>query len=376
MTTFYEKARAFAEANISPVAGKIDEEGKFPADVFDKIGAEGFFKLLIPEDQGGLGGTLQDHEEVVLAFAESCPTVGLSYMMHNVALHTVLSKSYDELKARIIDEVVNNNKVLALAYSEFGTGTHFYIPESTVTRDGDTFKINGTKSMVTMAGYANYHLLLTQTSDGSEGISNWVVPVDSDGVEEHLDGWHGMGMTGNSSAPVQYKDVALDESWRINAEGDGMNQVLEQVAPPFILGLAAVYTGLSVQQAALSAQYAQDRVYPDGQAIADLDTVQLHVGDIYRIAESSKAFTREAGRALVAGEADALAKILAARIHASEGAIEASRLAMRVGGGKTYNKSSAIERLTRDSFGGQIMAPSVDVLHLWLGRALVNRPLI
>ena len=79
---------------------------------------------------------------------------------------------------------------------------------------------------------------------------------------------------------------------------------------------------------------------------------------------------------LVEGKEDALAKILAARIFASEAAIELARIGMRIGGGKAYNKAGNMERLLRDSYAGQIMAPSVDVLTIWLGRAITGQPLV
>ena len=64
------------------------------------------------------------------------------------------------------------------------------------------------------------------------------------------------------------------------------------------------------------------------------------------------------------------------RIFASEAAIELARIGMRIGGGKAYNKAGNMERLLRDSYAGQIMAPSVDVLTIWLGRAITGQPLV
>lgn len=145
----------------------------------------------------------------------------------------------------------------------------------------------------------------------------------------------------------------------------------------FIVGLASVYSGLTLAQSEMATDYAQKRVYPHtGQSTSHIETVQIHLAHMYTMAQNSIMLTAEAARSFAAGEADALAKILAARINASENAIEASRLAMRVGGGKTYNKSTQIERFLRDSFGGQIMAPSVDVLIVWLGKALTGQPLV
>jgi alkylation response protein AidB-like acyl-CoA dehydrogenase len=168
-------------------------------------------------------------------------------------------------------------------------------------------------------------------------------------------------------------DVTLDSSFLIGAEGSGQEQVFNVVAPFFVTGLGAVYSGTAMHMFEIASNHAVDRQYPDGSNLANIETIQVHIGTIYKHAASAKAITLEAARAGANGEADALAKILTARIVASEAAIECGRLAMRVGGGKAYNKSLPTERLLRDAYAGQIMAPSADVLAVWLGKALTGQ---
>lgn len=375
--SFYEESKEFAKEFIEPYAKRSDEEGRFPEESFKAMGEKGYFKLLIPEEMGGLGKTAVEHQQAVMAFAESNPTAGLCYMMHNVALMTVLTNGNDELKKKVVDDIVNNNKFMALAYSEFGTGTHFYIPEVKVNNNNDgSFTFNGVKSMVTSATHASYYLILTPSTEKEGAINNWLVPLESDGLEFKMEHWKGIGMKGNVSCPMQLNDVKLDEVNRIGEEGSGEEQVFNVVAPYFILGLASVYTGLNLRLSGITNEYALNRKYPDGSNLANIETVQLHLAKIYTNAMSSKALTELAARSLVAGEEDAVAKIIAARISAIDKGIESATLAMRVGGGKTYNRISEIERLMRDAYAGQIMAPSLDVLNVWLGRALTGQPLL
>ena len=375
--SFYEESKEFAKEFIEPYAKSSDEEGRFPEESFKAMGEKGYFKLLIPEEMGGLGKTAVEHQQAVMAFAESNPTAGLCYMMHNVALMTVLTNGNDELKKKVVDDIVNNNKFMALAYSEFGTGTHFYIPEVKVNNNKDgSFTFNGVKSMVTSATHASYYLILTPATEKEGAINNWLVPLESDGLEFKMEHWKGIGMKGNVSCPMQLNDVKLDEVNRIGEEGSGEEQVFNVVAPYFILGLASVYTGLNLRLSGITNEYALNRKYPDGSNLANIETVQLHLAKIYTNAMSSKALTELAARSLVAGEEDAVAKIIAARISAIDKGIESATLAMRVGGGKTYNRISEIERLMRDAYAGQIMAPSLDVLNVWLGRALTGQPLL
>lgn len=375
MSEFYKRARGFSEKNILPYAKEIDEKKVFPEETFKQMGKEGYFKLLIPQEYGGQGKTLAEHADVCRGFAETCATAGLCYMMHNVASMCVLAFGSEELKTRIFKDVVENEKFLALAYSEFGTGTHFYIPEIKAQYNGDEVTFNGSKSMVTSATYASYYLVLAP-SQKEGAIDNWVFPLETQGVEFLMDGWNGMGMRGNVSCPMKFTNAKLKKEWRIGEEGSGLDQVFQVVAPFFVTGLAAVYTGVSSNILAEATKHAKERVYPSGQALCEIETVQIHLSNIYARTNASILGVNEAARAGVAGDEDALAKILSARIFASESAIENARLGMRIGGGKAYNKQGVMERLLRDSYAGQIMAPSVDVLHTWLGKAITGQDLV
>ena len=144
MTEYYEQAVKFAEEHIAPVARELDEKKEFPMEIFNKLHQEGYLKLLIPTEDGGLGGDIYDHSEIIRAFAIHSATVGLTYMMHNVALNIVLNAAKPDIRAKIVKEVLEEGKILALAYSESGSGVNFYYPDKTrAVKEGDQWIING-----------------------------------------------------------------------------------------------------------------------------------------------------------------------------------------------------------------------------------------
>ncbi len=374
MSNFYNEARQFAEQFIDPIAREIDEQERFPEEVFKELGKAGYFKLMIPTELGGLGKTMKEHAEACRAFAKSSATVALCYMMHNVALNCILSYADDALKSRICKDIIENEKFMALAYSELGTGTHFYISDVKTAFKDTSVVFNGLKSMVTSAEYASYYLVLTP-SDVEGGIDNWVFPLSTPGLDFKPSTWHGLGMRGNVSCQMEINDVELDKGLRIGTAGSGVDQVFTIVATYFITGLAAVYTGLCEAILAEAINHTTSRKYPDGKSLSEIETVQIHLAKIYSQTNSAILSTNEAVRSFLANDADMLAKILSARIVASETAIELARLGMRVGGGKAYNRAGNMERYLRDSFASHIMAPSVDVLTVWLGKAITGQQL-
>ena len=370
MSQIYQKAVDFANAHIKPYSKKIDENAVFPTETFKALGETDFLKLMIPKELGGLGGNILDHAEICLAFASECATAGLCYMMHNVALNCVMQHGSDEIKAKIAKEVVEEGKFLALAYSELGSGTHFYKPELEAKFLANGVSLTGIKSMVTSATHASYYLVVAPSENGVAGdTDNWMVPLDTDGMSFSPNTWQGLGMRGNVSCQMHLKNASLDRSLRLGGVGEGGAQIFNTIAPLFLIGLASVYSGLCENILRVAGNYAKERKYGDGTSLSQFETVQIHLSDLYVKTKSAVALVRDAGNSAINGDADAALKIFAARINASKVVIEIGSLAMRIGGGKSYNKGTELERLLRDAYAGQVMAPSVDVLTIWLGKA-------
>ncbi|MCI6988566.1 MAG: hypothetical protein MR902_03225 [Campylobacter sp.] len=187
--------------------------------------------------------------------------------------------------------------------------------------------------MVASATYASYYAVLTPAKDG-ENIDNWLFPLNS-GIKFEKSAWNGLGMRGNVSCPMI---INVDESYRIGKSGSGAKQVFETVAPYFVLGLTGIYSGVCENMLEYSVNKAKNRVYPNGKNLANIETVQIHLAKIYSLAKSATALSIDARNSAKNGDADALAKILSARIVASTNAIETATIAMRIGGGKAIIK--------------------------------------
>lgn len=368
--SYYEQASQFAALHIQPTSAECDAEAKFPEVAFKQMAKEGWFSMMIPTAMGGQGQGLDAHAEVCMAFAEANPSAGLCYMMHNVALMCVLTYGSDELKQQICSDVLNDGKFLALAYSELGSGTHFYNPQIHAKFASEHVILDGLKSMVTSAGQASWYLVLAPSAENGK-VDNWAVPLSAAGLSFDNNTWQGMGMRPNISCPMKLDNVQISMSNRLGVAGSGAEQVFSVVAPFFVTGLAAVYSGVCLSLSHAANEHAKSRKYPDAQPLSHIETVQTHLANIYTRAIAAKSLTLAAANAT----SDVLQKILAARIFASESAIECGRLAMRVGGGKAYNKALTIERFLRDAYAGQVMAPGVDVLNIWLGKTLTDQPI-
>lgn len=375
MSNLYNETFSFAQEHINPHTTEADNNAEFPLQSYQALKENGYMGLLIPKEYGGKGFGLEEHAQCIQAIAENCASTALAYMMHNVATMCIVLHASDEIKNTLLPQIAKGEATLALAYSETGTGTHFYQPEINVEKKDDSYILNGRKSFVTGAQIVDYYLVIANTYNDST-LDNWLIPSDTKGLKFEAQSWDGLGMRGNASIPMILDNVTVDDSQRIGTQGSGMEQIFAVVAPYFILGLSAVYTGVALQAHQLINAHSINRKYSNAQPLCELPTVQSDLASIYMKAQSARHFTQAAAYAGAHGHEDALTQIIAARIHASQQSIEVCTLAMKIGGGTAYAKKLPIERLLRDSFASQVMAPSTDVLSIWLGKALTNQDIL
>ncbi len=377
MSNYYKKAKEFSDKYIVPVSEEIDKTGKFPKDLFEKIAEAGFFKILVPKEYGGEGCGIEEHAQVTQAFGEGCATVGLCYTMSNVALKFTLTFGRDEIKQTIIKDIVENNKFMTLARSEFGTGVHVFQSQTKTENFDDYSIINGIKSMITSANHASYYLI-SVPADEKRGPVNWLVPYGTEGLSFKEEDWHGIGMRGNNSCPMHMENMKLDNKYAIYIDRVATNQKypVNIDVMYFMTGLAAVYSGMCQTIYEAAVDHATNRKYPGDKSLANIETVQLYIAQLYGNVLAAKSMLTEATRAIAAEEPDGLVKIMSARITASLNAIESATIAMRIGGGQAYNCKGSIERLMRDSLASQVMFPSMDVLRVWTGKLLSGQPIM
>ncbi|MDD6056019.1 MAG: acyl-CoA/acyl-ACP dehydrogenase [Helicobacteraceae bacterium] len=360
----------FGEKHIAPLTEKTDAEGRFPIEAYNALRKEGFMGLLVPKEYGGLGGGNYEHTLVCYHLAKFCATTALCYMMHNTSVTTLVAAGSEELKKELLPKVAKGEVAFALAFSESGSGTHFGEPDISESVGSGVRILNGRKSFVTSAQAADYYLTYTNSCKVSGGKNIWLVANNAKNLVHEEGVWNGLGMRGNASKPVQYNGVEVAENLLIGAEGKG-EEGAGVCLMHFVTGLAAVYSGLGNAAYSCALNHAKTRNYTNGKALKDIELVRIHLADMYSKVQGGIALALNAANAYDKGESDAAAKIFASRINATHSVMEVCTLAMRIGGGKAYSKLLPLERYMRDALASQVMAPSLDVLKIWLGDALV-----
>ena len=289
--------------------------------------------------------------------------------MHSVAAATLAAGGGPSAE-RYLAAMARGELLGTLAFSERGTGAHFYAPELSAVRANGGVRISGRKSFVTSAGEAGVYLVLVQ-GETDDTLDCYAVER-SDAIRFEGD-WLGIGMAGNRSVAMEL-DVELGDEQRVGAAGGGRDLVFGVVAPFFLCGLAAVNVGIGTAALQAATGHVATRRYPDGSLLAEVPFVQHALAEMDVQLRSARLLVADAARLGDAGDDQALVAIMGAKVAATEAAAEVARRALELCGGQGYTSALPVERHLRDALAGAVMAPTNAVLKTWIGKALAGLP--
>jgi hypothetical protein len=216
------EAEAFALENVTE-AMVIDELATgdgVSRPLMKALGARGWIAPTWPKDEGGAG--LDAFEAGIIADtmrAAGAPTIG-----HGTTLlpaNAIRAMATPELKAAVLPGVAAGETLICLGYTEPEGGSDVFACKTRAVRDGDEWVINGQKMFTTFAHRADYCFLLTRsdpTSHGPRGITMFLVPMDSDGIERQAVRTMGYERTNI----VFYNDVRVRDFYRIGEVDEGL----------------------------------------------------------------------------------------------------------------------------------------------------------
>jgi isovaleryl-CoA dehydrogenase len=373
---------------VAPGAASVDADGAFPRAQLDALGAAGILALTVPASCGGDGAGLREAAVVTRELGSVCGSTAMVVAMHYSAVAgLVAAGDKDTLVA-----IAAGTHLSTLAFSEVGSRSHFWAPMSTavLSPDGGTVRLDAFKSWVTSAGQADSYVWSSRPlapgsgEDGGDAVGGtasgpmtlWLVPAGAAGLSA-AGAFDGLGLRGNSSAPLTADGLEVPLSAMLGADGGGLDMALAAILPYFLICSASMSAGLIRRLAAETAAHLQrTRLAHLGVSLAQQAGPRAQLARLQIEADRTWAHISDCLSAVEDGRPDATLLVLEVKAAAGEAAAEAADLALRAGGGAAFRKESAVERLFRDSRAARVMAPTTDALYDFIGRALLGLPLL
>jgi len=339
--------RDFAEREIAPNVMKWDEPGTFPLETIKELGKLGLMGTIFSTDFGGAG---MGYVEYVIAIEELSRVDGSIGII--VAAHTSLCSNHiflagnEEQKRKYIPKLATGEFIGAWGLTEPGSGSDAGGARCTATRRGKNWVLNGTKTFITNARYADVVVVIavTDRTAHTHGLSAFVVEKGTQGFrigkkEDKL------GLRASDTSELIFEDCEIPGENLVGHEGHGFIDAMK-VLDGGRISIAAL--GLGMAQGAYEAalNYSKERKQ-FGKAISEFQAIAFKLADLATEIDAARLLTMRAASMKDAGMKTTLESSMA-KLYTSEVAVKAANEGVQIHGGYGFIKDYPAEKFYRD----------------------------
>lgn len=341
-------ARQFADKELAPIAGEIDQKDEIPQRIYDMMADMGFFGLKIPEEYGGQG---LDVRSYVCVMEEICKkSIAASLLMssaNSLSTAPILLAGTEEQKQKYIPAIANGKEVMAFGLTEPGAGSDAGSMTTRAVEDGDYYVLNGRKTFITGAPLAKNTVVFAKTNPekGAKGITSFIVDMSLPGVSL---GKHEvkMGQHGVPVCDVILEDVRVPKSEVLGEVDKGFITAMKTLS---IGRIGVACQGIGISQGALDAAIAHIKERKQfGKRLADFQAIQFMIAEMETKLNAARLLVYNAAY-MMDQHQDVTKEAAMAKYFATETALEIVSKALQMFGGYGYINEYPIERMYRDA---------------------------
>lgn len=380
LATILQQVQDITEMVIAPASQDVDRFARWPEAGIRALQHAQLGGLVVPGSAGGLGQGMLALAHVCECIGRACASTALCFGMHCVGSAVLAAKATPDHIERYLVPISEGRHLTTLALSEPDTGAHFYLPRTQLAMVApDRFCLRGTKTFVTNGGYADSYVVSTVAAEPDAPIGTFScvsVPAEVEGLHWGPP-WQGMGMRGNSSRTLEFHDVDLPRRELLGQVGDQLWYLFQVVAPYFLVAMSGTYLGIASAAIHAAQQHLTTRRYAQsGTTLAQQPIVQHRLGTLWGKVERGRQLLYAAATQGDRGSPEAGLTIMTAKADIAECVVTVVNDVMTLMGGIAYRDASLLERYLRDARAAHIMAPTTDILWTWIGRLLLDQPLL
>jgi acyl-CoA dehydrogenase len=331
----------------------------------------GLFGLSIAQEHGGLGLTMLEEVKVAIELGRTTPAFRSTFGTNvGIGSQGLVMAGSDAQKAEWLPRIASGEVITSFALTEPDVGSDSGAVKTKAVREGDHYRLSGTKRFITNADKADLFTVMARTGDeGGRGVSAFLVPRDLPGVSIG-EPEKKMGQKGAKVADVIFDDALVPVENRLGAEGEGF-KIAMRVLDRGRLHISAVCVGVAERLIADCVAYATERKQ-FGKPIAEHQLIQGMIADSKTEALVARAMVLETAAAKDAGK-DVVLESAAAKYFASEMVGRVADRAVQIYGGAGYIADYGIERLYRDVRLFRIYEGTSQIQQIIIARETIKR---
>ncbi len=342
---FRDSLRKFVAREIEPYANQWDEAGEFPRELYKKAAAVGYMGLGFPEAHGGTEG---DRFMRVIAMQEiaraGCGGVGAGLFSHTIGAPPILHRGAEDMKARVLPQILSGEKICALAITEPSGGSDVANLRTTARRDGDCFVVNGQKTFITSGMRADFITLACRTGGpGASGVSLLLIEGHPEGLQRTP--LKKMGWWCSDTATLYFENVRVPAANLIGREGEGFRAVMLNFNDERLHGAAGAIASARVCLEEATAYARQRETF--GKPLVQHQVIRHKLVDMAMKVEASQAMLEMLTWRLENGD-NPVAEICMLKNQATTTMAFCASEGVQIFGGAGYLRGAKVERIYRE----------------------------
>ncbi len=364
-------ARDFAERRVKPIADELDKKARFPQELVEEMASLKFFGMCVEEKYGGGGMDMVCYVLLLEEIAKVCASTAVILSVNNsLAIEPIHRFGTEEQKEKFLRPLATGEKLGCYCLTEPEAGTDAANQKTLAVRDGENFRLSGTKQFITNGAEADIAIVyaLTAPEKKKKGISAFIVDTKSKGFriskkEKKL------GIRGSSCVQIVLDEVVVPAANMLSKENEGFKVALSTLEVGRI-GIAAQSNGIGAAALDCSLKYSKEREQ-FGSSISQFQAIQFMLADMAVRLEASRWLTYHAASLKNEGKKTPL-ESSQAKLFASEMAMKNAWAAVQIHGGYGYVEDYIPERLFRDAKICEIYEGTSEVQRLLIANQVLN----
>ncbi len=366
---FQDLARDFAARELAPNAARWDAECIFPVDTLRMAGELGFCGVYSPEDVGGLGLSRLDATIIFEALAGGCTSTTAYITIHNMATWMVTAFGQQPLREDWGPQLTSGQKLASYCLTEPGAGSDAGALKTRAEKDGDGYRLTGSKAFISGAGDTDLLVVMARTGDaGPGGVTAFAVPGDTDGIsygrKEEKMGWNSQ-----PTRAITFDGAYVPAANRLGEEGEGFKIAMKGLDGGR-LNVATCSVGTAQAALETARSYAMERKQ-FGKHLIEFQAIQFKLADMATELIAARQMVRLGAARLDAGHPEATTFCAMAKRLATDLGFRICNEALQIHGGYGYIREYPLERHVRDTRVHQILEGTNEIMRLIIARRLL-----
>ncbi len=363
---FQKTIRDFADKEMAPLVDEAEAKEEFPINLYRKMGELGFLGIGLPEKYGGAGMGLTGECIFKDEMSRVCAGITQSIMLMPPNFFELAT---EEQRQRNFLPYVKGEKLWGIALTEPNAGSDAAAMQTTATKDGDSYILNGEKIFTTNGSIGDFIILLTLTdkSKGARGMSAFVLEKDTPGFTAQQ--LHKFGLHSAVTGQEFFDNCRIPRENLIGEEGRGFYYFMEAL-DRYRAQYAAQSVGIAQVAYEASVSYAKQRVQ-FGQPIGTFQANSLKLVNMDVMIEAARLLVYKA--AWLADQGQPYTKeAAAARYYCSEMVMRVTTDALQIQGGYGMMVESPLHRYFRDAKFFSVMLGTAEICAVVVARAITG----